>query len=163
MPVRQAAATFRVSIAYIYKALVRRRMTGDAGINPHRGRAPRNCQASRTWRWRRTSAPNPGSRWRKLGHGCWPSMRWSSASERHGMRLGVWACRSKQTLRAAEQDRPDVAARRKLWKAAQPFLDPESLVFPHEAGVNTKIARLYGGRRLASAAVTRYRSSIGRR
>lgn len=41
MPVRQAAATFGVSIAYIYKALIRRRMTGDAGINPNRGDAPR--------------------------------------------------------------------------------------------------------------------------
>jgi transposase len=41
MPVRQAAATFGVSIAYIYKALIRRRVTGDAGINPNRGHAPR--------------------------------------------------------------------------------------------------------------------------
>jgi transposase len=37
-----------------------------------------------------------------------------------------------------------VAARRKLWRAAQPFLDPESLVFLDETGVNTKMARLYG-------------------
>jgi transposase len=37
-----------------------------------------------------------------------------------------------------------VAARRKLWRAAQPFLDPESLVFLDETGVNTKRARLYG-------------------
>ncbi|MBB4632962.1 transposase [Sphingosinicella soli] len=37
-----------------------------------------------------------------------------------------------------------MAARRKLWKAAQSFLDPESLVFIDETGVNTKMARLYG-------------------
>ena len=37
-----------------------------------------------------------------------------------------------------------MAARRKLWRAAQPFLDPESLVFLDETGVNTKMARLYG-------------------
>jgi transposase len=30
-----------VSIAYIYKALIRRRLTGDAGISPGRGRPPR--------------------------------------------------------------------------------------------------------------------------
>jgi transposase len=54
------------------------------------------------------------------------------------------ACRSKKALRAAEQDRPDVAAQRKLWRAAQPFIDPESLVFLDETGVNTKMARLYG-------------------
>jgi transposase len=39
--VRQVAATFAVSIAYIYKALIRRRLTGDAGINPRRGHHPR--------------------------------------------------------------------------------------------------------------------------
>lgn len=41
MPVRQAAPIFGVSIAYIYKALIRRRLTGDAGINPNRGHRPR--------------------------------------------------------------------------------------------------------------------------
>jgi transposase len=41
MAARQAAATFKVSIAYIYKALIRRRLTGDAGINPRRGHPPR--------------------------------------------------------------------------------------------------------------------------
>ena len=39
--VRVAAATFGVSIAYIYKALIRRRLTGESGINPNRGHAPR--------------------------------------------------------------------------------------------------------------------------
>lgn len=39
--VRQVAATFRVSVAYVYKALIRRRLTGDSGINPNRGRPPR--------------------------------------------------------------------------------------------------------------------------
>ncbi len=37
-----------------------------------------------------------------------------------------------------------MAARRRLWKAAQPFVDPERLVFLDETGVNTKTARLYG-------------------
>jgi len=54
------------------------------------------------------------------------------------------ASRSKKALRAAEQDRPVVAAKRKLWRAAQPFTDPESLVFLDETGVNTKMAQLYG-------------------
>src|SRR3546814_6540542 len=61
-----------------------------------------------------------------------------------GIRCGGSAYRSKKALRAAEQDRPDVAARRKLWRAAQPFIDPEKLVFLDETGVNTKMARLYG-------------------
>ena len=41
MAVRQAAATFGVSPSYIYKALMRRRLTGDSGPNPNRGHAPR--------------------------------------------------------------------------------------------------------------------------
>lgn len=39
--VRQAAARFGVSIAYVYKALTRRRLTGACGINPNRGHHPR--------------------------------------------------------------------------------------------------------------------------
>lgn len=41
MAVRGAAATFGVSPAYIYKALIRRRLTGDSGPNPNRGHRPR--------------------------------------------------------------------------------------------------------------------------
>jgi transposase len=41
MAVRQAAQIFGVSIAYIYEALIRRRLTGDSGINPNRGHRPR--------------------------------------------------------------------------------------------------------------------------
>lgn len=41
MAVRMAAAAFEVSIAYIYKALIGRRATGDSGINPRRGHRPR--------------------------------------------------------------------------------------------------------------------------
>lgn len=37
-----------------------------------------------------------------------------------------------------------MAARRRLWQAAQGFVDPERLVFIDETGVNTKMARLYG-------------------
>lgn len=37
-----------------------------------------------------------------------------------------------------------MAARRTRWRAAQPFIDPDSLVFLDETGVNTKMARLHG-------------------
>jgi len=46
MAVRRTAATFRVSPAYIYKALMRRRLTGDSGPNPNRGHAPRKLTAA---------------------------------------------------------------------------------------------------------------------
>ncbi len=44
MAVRQAAVTFGVSIAYIYKALIRRRLTGDSGPNPNRGHRARKLR-----------------------------------------------------------------------------------------------------------------------
>ncbi len=41
MAVRRAPATFGVSVAYISKALIRRRLTGDSGPNPNRGHRAR--------------------------------------------------------------------------------------------------------------------------
>ncbi len=49
-----------------------------------------------------------------------------------------------------------MAARRRVWRAAQSYVDPERLVFLDETGVNTKMTRLYGrapiGRRLKASA-----------
>ncbi len=51
---------------------------------------------------------------------------------------------SKKTAHAAEQERPDVAARRSAWFESQPDLDPCHLVFIDETGASTKMARLRG-------------------
>jgi transposase len=54
-------------------------------------------------------------------------------------------CGTKDGLiRAAEQDRPDVAEARREWVAAQPSLDPASLVFLDETWAATNMARRYG-------------------
>lgn len=49
-----------------------------------------------------------------------------------------------------------MAARRRAWRAARAWIDPERLVFIDESGVNTKMTRLHGrapvGRRLLAAA-----------
>jgi len=47
-------------------------------------------------------------------------------------------------VRAAEQERPDVAEARQRWTSDQPRLDPGKLVFVDETGASTKMARLYG-------------------
>jgi transposase len=79
-----------------------------------------------------------------------------SATARSGARSIGWDCRIKKTLRASEHERPDVAARRRTWRAAQPFIDPDKLVFIDETGASTKMTRLYGraprGQRLLSSA-----------
>ena len=57
-------------------------------------------------------------------------------------------------MRAAEQERPDVAHARQRWKEEQARLDPAKLVFVDETGASTQMARLYGrakrGRRVVS-------------
>lgn len=47
-------------------------------------------------------------------------------------------------MRASEQDRPDVAARRAEWRAGQVGLDPARLVFVDETWASTNMARRYG-------------------
>lgn len=47
-------------------------------------------------------------------------------------------------MRAAEQDRPDVAAARTAWADAQAKLDPDQLIFIDETGTSTNMARLRG-------------------
>ena len=50
----------------------------------------------------------------------------------------------KKTLRAAEQDRPGIAAGRAALKAQQPKLDAPRLVFIDETGATTKMVRTTG-------------------
>jgi transposase len=50
----------------------------------------------------------------------------------------------KKSLRASEQDRPDVAKARQLWKQQQYLLDSARLVFIDETGTNTAMIRLRG-------------------
>lgn len=47
----------------------------------------------------------------------------------------------EKTLRAAEQDRPDVAAERAALNAQQPKLDAPRLVFIDQTGVTTRFWR----------------------
>jgi transposase len=55
---------------------------------------------------------------------------------RHGLTF------KKKSGHASEQTRPDIAAARDAWAAAQPGLNPERLVFIDETFLNTKMARL---------------------
>jgi len=51
---------------------------------------------------------------------------------------------SKKTLFAAEQDRPDVARKRRFWKKYQGRLAPERLVFLDETWAKTNMTRTRG-------------------
>src|SRR6266699_777550 len=51
MATRAAARVFRVSVSYIYKALIRRRRTGEVSASSRRGHRPRNLTLAvlQTW------------------------------------------------------------------------------------------------------------------
>ena len=50
----------------------------------------------------------------------------------------------KKSLRAAEQDRPDVVARRRRWRGWQGYMDPARFVFLDETSAATNMVRRYG-------------------
>ena len=57
---------------------------------------------------------------------------------------GARAGAEEKTLRAAEQDRPDVAEARAAWRAELAGIDPRRLVFLDETGIDTRLTRAYG-------------------
>src|SRR6202049_5007612 len=67
-----------------------------------------------------------------------------SGTGRCGGSLPPKASASKKIVHAAEQERPDVAAARAVWKVDQPTLDPARLDFIDETGTSTNMARLRG-------------------
>jgi DDE superfamily endonuclease len=71
------------------------------------------------------------------------------------MRSAGSASGIKKSLRAAEQDRPDVAGQRRRWRVWQRFMDTARFVFIDETGTATNMARRYGrgplGERLVAA------------
>src|ERR1700732_203710 len=61
-----------------------------------------------------------------------------------GASFSATRSRSKKALRAAEQERADVARARRRWMREQGMFDPARLVFIDETSANTKMVRLYG-------------------
>ncbi len=64
-----------------------------------------------------------------------------SAVSRFLLRMGFTF---KKTVLASEQQRPDVAEARQLWREGQARLDPEKLIFADETGCATNMIRLRG-------------------
>src|SRR5450759_240755 len=82
-------------------------------------------------------------RLKKSGLCCASAVSWS-ASQPCGASTTDTASASKKSVYAIEQDRPDVAMARSVWKARQGLLDPARLVFIDETGTSTHMARLRG-------------------
>jgi transposase len=153
---RSAAKLFRISASYIYKALIRRRRTGEVSASARRGHRPRKLSPAQEAAMAVRIEAHPDLKLAAL-------QAWLLAE--HGVRLSnqtIWSAVArlglsfKKTLRASEQDHPDVAARRRIWQTARPFVDADNLVFIDETSASTKMTRLYGrtprGRRLFAKA-----------
>ena len=81
---------------------------------------------------------------------CWMNCANAASScraIRFGGSLNVRKSRSKKTLFAIEQDRPDVARRRIRWKKYQDRIDPTRLVFIDETWAKTNMTRTHGWQR----------------
>jgi transposase len=155
MAARAAAAVFRVSVSYIYKALIRRRRTGEVSASSRR---------DHTGRAKLTPAQEAALAAHVAAH---PDITLAALQTwlagEHAVRLSngaMWSAVDRLGLsfknRHYGPGRPDVAARCRIWRAAQPFVDADKLVFIDETGASTKMTRLYGraprGRRLFAKA-----------
>lgn len=67
-----------------------------------------------------------------------------AGSRRSGRRCAGSALDIKKSMRAAEQDRPDVADHRSRWRVWQKFMDAGSFVFLDETAITTNMMSLRG-------------------
>jgi hypothetical protein len=67
----------------------------------------------------------------------------------------------KKTLRASEQDRPDIARRRERWKKYQGRLEAKRLVFIDETWAKTNMTRRHGDVPAAPVSLPRCRRRAG--
>jgi hypothetical protein len=137
-----AASIFRVSVSYIYKVLGRRKRTGETSARPWAG-GPKPKLAAHDEALCARLMSEPDMTLAEL-----QADRGARAQGRHRLPLEKPAAAridaQKKSLRAAEQDRAEIAEARGAWRASQPDLNPEHLVFIDETWAKTNMVRLYG-------------------
>src|ERR1700688_4724006 len=141
-PVGRIAEMLRVSVSYVSKVLSRRRRTGQTTALAQRCHVPPRLAALhgaiQTQVTTRPDATIAELRaWLSKNH---------QVSASTGLMWQTLAAADltfkKKSLRAAEQDRPDVAEARTQWRQKQPSLTPSRLVFIDETWVKTNMTRL---------------------
>jgi len=154
LPATTVAERLGVSLSFIYKALKRRRVSGETIA-----RAQRNQQALKLAAQHAAILAEVERRpdvtldelraWLLETHGIEASL---GLMHNTLIRLGLTL---KESGRAEEQDRPDIAEQRTAWRAGQAALSRGRLIFIDETGASTKLARRYGrcrrGQRLDAA------------
>lgn len=153
-PIRAVAARLSVSASYVSKVQSKARVSGDTTAGPQRNHVvPRlapHYDALRARVAEQADATIAELRaWVAREHGVSVShpVMWHTLA-----RLGLTL---KKSLRAAKQDRPDIAEARQAWAALQPKLDIAKLIFLDETWATTNMARTRGrapcGKRLIAA------------
>jgi hypothetical protein len=138
---RAVAERFGVTVASVVKWSRRFRATSSAAAKPIGARRPYALEGERHWVLRRASEA-PDLTLRAL------TAELASVGSRSatcGLALPTAGRHHVQkSLRASEQDRPDVARRRARWKRYQGRLDPRRLVFTDETWAKTNMTRSMG-------------------
>lgn len=136
----EVAERFGVCGAFVRRLLQRFRETGSLDPLPYPGRPGRRLDG-RDDELREAVREHPDATPAELRDllklpvsavTVWRAMR----------RLGL--TRKKKSVRASEQDRPDIAEARRNWPDTVAGIDPDDLVFLDETGANTTMARTRG-------------------
>jgi transposase len=151
---RSVAKTFMVSVSSVVKWSQRRRAVGSPAALKMGGHRPYVVAREKDWLIARI-AEKPDLTLRAL---------LAELAER-GLVVSYYALwhflqhegvTFKKSLHASEQDRPDVARRRRQWKARQATIGPARLVFIDETWAKTNMTRTHGrcakGQRLVAKA-----------
>src|ERR1700731_269946 len=148
---RSVAAVSEVSVASVVKWSQRARTTGSVAAKGMGGQRPYLLEGERSFLLGRL-AEKPDLTLH------FPNCA-SAASPCPATLCGVFCAArgsaSKKTLFAGEQDRPDVARRRTLWKKIQLRLDPRRLVFIDETWAKTNMTRAHGWNRRGEALIAK--------
>ncbi|WP_298723028.1 IS630 family transposase [uncultured Ferrovibrio sp.] len=139
---RKVAATFGVSVASVVKWSQRYRATGSPAAKRMGNTRPLLLLAERDWVLGRIAEKSDITLQDLVDE--------LRAAGKRGSYGSVWrflkaeGIRFKKSLRASEQERPDVARRRERWKRHQNKIDPARLVFIDETWAKTSMTRSHG-------------------
>jgi hypothetical protein len=141
---REAARRFEVSASAAIKLMQRVRQTGSAKPARIGGyRKPILGEHAALLHELRTARPSITLA-EIQDDACVSAASGSARCRQSGACCAGSTCHTKKVLRAAEQDRPDVALHRSQWRVWQRFMDPERFVFLDETGAATNMVRRYG-------------------
>jgi transposase len=137
----EIATRFSVSVSFVACLLRHRRQTNSLAPRPHGGGHPPAFSAADRDHLRQLVHEQPDATLAELrqrsGRSCSLTALWRTLRQ---LRL----TRKKKTLRADQQNTPEVQAKRTTFQKKVARLDPQRLVFIDETGATTAMTRTHG-------------------